>query len=511
METVTTIERSIENSNQYITFYLGDEMYGVAIKYLQEIIRVPEVVKVPRAPQYIRGLANLRGTILTIVDCRLRLGLAKAEDTEASRVIVLTADDKRLGYVVDRVAGVISIRRDEIEEISGEETAVDFLEGVARIEDGEKLVMLLDARRLIKSWEGEASKKLVNTINHTRINEDNKKSMDTTSEEQLQLISFKIGNEEYGIEVANVQEIVRNSEEINEIPNTPPYILGIISLRNRILPIVSMRRLFHMEECASDERSRIIVTHVKEEDCSYTVGFRVDVVSEVLRIARTSIDPVPPLLKGKGIEEISGICKLEGGRRLVYVLDPKKMFSHGLKESADILRSCGDDGEMEVIDEKDEEEQLVSFVVDGMECAFSIEDVREIIRLTDILAVPKAPDFVEGVINLRGIIVPVIDLRKKFGLKKADRDEHNRIVIVEISGRRTGLIVDSVKEVLKIKRSHIESTPEILVEEIEQRFIRGIAKFDGANRMIILLSAEEVLSGKEKKELMEIDKIEQGE
>lgn len=501
-------ERSIDSS-QYITFYLGNEMYGVAIQYLQEIIRVPDVIKVPRVPLYIRGLTNLRGTILTIVDCRLRLGLAKEEDTEASRVIVLTADDKRLGYVVDRVAGVISIRRDEIEEISGAEAKGDFLEGVARIEDGGKLVMLLDANRLLKSWDGETGKK--NVICRTQINEDHKKSMDSAGEEQLQLISFKIGGEEYGIEVANVQEIVRFSEEINEVPNTPPYILGIISLRSKVLPIVSLRRLFCMEECAFDEKSRIIVTHIDEEDCSYTVGFRVDVVSEVLRVAKASIVSMPPLLKDRDSEEISGICKLDGARRLVYILDPKKMFSHRLKDSADILRSCGDDDRMEVIEERDEEEQLVSFVLEGIECAFSIEDVREIIRLTDIVAVPKAPDFVEGVINLRGVIVPVIDLRKKFGLKESERSEHNRIVIVEISGRCTGFIVDSVKEVLKVKRSQIENTPEILVDEIDQRFIRGIAKFDGANRMIILLSAEEVLSWKEKEELMEINEEKLGE
>ncbi|MGB9833145.1 MAG: chemotaxis protein CheW [Caldisericum exile] len=319
------------------------------------------------------------------------------------------------------------------------------------------------------------------------------------------MISFKIGDEEYGIEVTNVQEIVRFSDEISKVPNLPDYILGIISLRNRVLPIVSLRRLFNMEECAFDERSRIIVVNIDEGDYLYKVGFRVDIVSEVLRIPKGSIEPVPPLLKDKDSEEISGICKLNGGSRLIYLLDPKKVLSHRLKESADILRSCEDDDRMEVINESDKEEQLVSFMVAGIECAFPIEDVREIIRLTDIVSVPKAPDFVEGVINLRGVIIPVIDLRKKFGLEGSRRGEHNRIVIVEISGKRIGLIVDSVKEVLKVKRSQIEITPEILMHEIEQRFIRGIVKFDRSNRMIILLSAEEVLSGKEKKELMEIN------
>ncbi|SHF81926.1 purine-binding chemotaxis protein CheW [Caldanaerobius fijiensis DSM 17918] len=510
MELMNTREMSGNDDLQCVTFYLGNEMYGINMRYLQEIIRVPDVVKVPRTPSYIRGLANLRGTILTVVDCRLRLGLASSEDTDASRVIVLTAGSKKLGYVVDRVAGVITIHKDEIEKKSGSETAADFLEGIAKIEKGKKLVMLLDAEKLLNYREGEIIKEDIEVRNNNVISvvqENNKEKTKGSNEEQLQMISFKIGNEEYGIEVGSVQEIVRFSEEVSEVPNVPPYILGVISLRNKVLPIVSLRRLFHMEECSFDERSRIVVIRIDEDGISYTVGLRVDVVLEVLRIAKVSVAPVPPLLRVKDSEEISGICKLNEGSRLVYVLDPKKLFSYKLRESADILRTQEGDERVEVVDANDEEEQLVSFLVEGIECAFPIEDVREIIRPTEIIAVPKAPDFVEGVINLRGTIVPVIDLRKKFGLTQKNRDDRNRIVIVEISGRYTGLVVDSVKEVLKIKHSQIEGTPEILMDEIDQRFIRGIAKFDEYNRMIILLSVEEVLSGKEKNELMAIDEI----
>ncbi|AEM79563.1 chemotaxis protein CheW [Thermoanaerobacter wiegelii] len=508
MELINTRDMSKKDGLQCVTFHLGDEMYGIDMRYLQEIIRVPDVVKVPGTPSHIRGLANLRGTILTIVDCRLRLGLQRKEDTEASRVIVLTAGNKKLGYVVDEVVGVISIHEDEIEKGSGSETAADFVEGIAKIEKGKKLVVLLDAKKLLNLREGETIKEGIEVSKNNIVNivqESEKKNADAANGEQLQMISFKIGEEEYGIEVGSVQEIVRFSGEVSEVPNTPPYILGVISLRNKVLPIVSLRRLFNMEECSFDERSRIVVTSIEENGFSYTVGLRVDLVLEVLRIDRVAVAPVPPLLKAKDSEEISGICKLNEGSRLVYVLDPKKLFSYRLRESADILRTQDGDERMKVVDAKDEEEQLVSFLVDGIECAFPIEDVREIIRPTEIIAVPKAPDFVEGVINLRGTIVPVIDLRKKFGLKEKNRDDRNRIVIVEISGRHTGLIVDSVKEVLKVRHSQIEDTPEILMDEIDQRFMKGIAKFDGANRMIILLSVEEVLSGKEKRELMAID------
>lgn len=507
MELINTKDVARKNGLQCVTFHLGDEIYGIDMRYLQEIIRVPDVVKVPGTPSYIRGLANLRGTILPIVDCRLRLGLKRNEDTEASRVIVLTAGNKKLGYVVDQVVGVISIHEKEIEKGSGSETAADFVEGIAKIEKGKKLIMLLDAKKLLNFRDGETIKEEVEVSKNNTINifqESEKKNADANGE-QLEMISFKIGEEEYGIEVGSVQEIVRFSGEVSEVPNTPPYILGVISLRNKVLPIVSLRRLFNMEECSFDERSRIVVTSINENGFTSTVGLKVDLVLEVLRIDRVAVTPVPPLLKTKDSEEISGICKLNEGNRLVYILDPKKLFSHRLRESADILRAQGGDEEMKVVDTKEEEEQLVTFLVDGIECAFSIEDVREIIRPTEIIAVPKAPDFVEGVINLRGTIVPVIDLRKKFGLKEKNRDDRNRIVIVEISGRHTGLVVDSVKEVVKIGHSQIEDTPEILMDEIDQRFIKGIAKFDETNRMIILLSVEEVLSGKEKKELMAID------
>ncbi|MCP2238989.1 chemotaxis protein CheW [Thermoanaerobacterium thermosaccharolyticum] len=508
MELINTKDISKKDGRQYIIFYLGNEMFGIDMLYLQEIMRIPDVVKVPCTPAYIRGITNLRGTILTIVDCRLRLGLEKSDDTESSRVIVLTAEHKKLGYVVDQLVGVISFNEDELDKGSTSETAADFVDGVVKIENSQKLVMLLDAKKLLNLHNEESLKEdaEINKNNNHDIFSEREEENTDTNEEQLQMISFKIGKEEYGIEVSDVQEIVRFSSDVHEVPNTPPYILGIISLRNKVLPIVSLRRLFDMEECALDERSRIVVTKIEENDFSYLVGFRVDLVLEVLRIDKNAVLPVPPLLNTKDSEEISGICKLDEGSRLVYILDPKKLFKNRLRENVDILRTHVDDQEINVIDAKDEDEQLVSFLVDGIECAFPIVDVKEIMSSTEIMVVPKAPDFVEGIINLRGVIVPVIDLRKRFGLKEKNLDDYNRIVLVDISGRYTGLIVDSVKEVLKVGRSQIDSTPEILVDEIDQRFIEGIVKFDSSDRMVILLSVEDILSGKEKKELMSIDK-----
>ncbi|MBC7325968.1 MAG: purine-binding chemotaxis protein CheW, partial [Moorella sp. (in: Bacteria)] len=88
---------------QHVVFFVGNEAYGVEIKYVQEILRVPGMVKVPRTPPYLEGLANLRGNILTVVNTSVRFGLEKQPLSDASRVIVLDDGRKRLGFIVDRV------------------------------------------------------------------------------------------------------------------------------------------------------------------------------------------------------------------------------------------------------------------------------------------------------------------------------------------------------------------------------------------------------------------------
>lgn len=128
--------------------------------------------------------------------------------------------------------------------------------------------------------------------------------------------------------------------------------------------------------------------------------------------------------------------------------------------------------------------QLVSFEV-GKECfAVPITKIQEIIRITNIVTIPKSPEFVEGVINLRGKVIPVVDLKKRFVLPEKEHDSRTRIVVAEIEGLTIGLIVDAVAEVMRAEASSFEKTPS-LVAGVEQRFIEGIVK-DGEQMFIVL-------------------------
>lgn len=138
---------------------------------------------------------------------------------------------------------------------------------------------------------------------------------------------------------------------------------------------------------------------------------------------------------------------------------------------------------------------LVTFNLLGEEFGMPILDVREIIRMVDITPVPHAPTFVEGVINLRGQILPVIDLRKRFNIQSTERMEDTRIIVVEINNSLLGLIVDGVKEVLRIPSDSVSPPPQIVANGIGAEYIKGIANHD--DKMIILIDLNRVFSQEE--------------
>jgi purine-binding chemotaxis protein CheW len=141
--------------------------------------------------------------------------------------------------------------------------------------------------------------------------------------------------------------------------------------------------------------------------------------------------------------------------------------------------------------------QLVSFNIGDEEFGVDILRVREINRMVDITRIPNAPDFVDGVINLRGKVIPIIDLRTRLGMERKPYDKSTRIVIVELQGRIVGFVVDAVSEVLRIPRSVTEAPPQ--VGGIKAEYITAVGKLE--DRLIILLDLEKVLSTEEQSEL----------
>jgi purine-binding chemotaxis protein CheW len=153
--------------------------------------------------------------------------------------------------------------------------------------------------------------------------------------------------------------------------------------------------------------------------------------------------------------------------------------------------------------QKDSQEllQLVSFNIGNEEFGIDILKVQEIIRLIAITKVPNSPEFVEGVVNLRGKVIPVIDLRIKLRMVKKEHNNNTRIIVVEINNTTVGFIVDAVSEVLRIPKNITEPPPPI-VAGIDSDYITAVGKLE--DRLLILLDLEKILSLKEKEELVEV-------
>lgn len=147
-------------------------------------------------------------------------------------------------------------------------------------------------------------------------------------------------------------------------------------------------------------------------------------------------------------------------------------------------------------DTHDELIQLVSFNLDQEEYGVDVLKVREIIRMPIVTRVPNTPNYVEGVINLRGKVVPIICMRKKFSLPQSDHDKQTRIMVMDMEGELMGFIVDAVSEVIRISGSEIQPSPAMVAGGIDQECIAGV--INQAEHLLVLLNLEKMFSRDEK-------------
>ncbi|CAI8932024.1 chemotaxis protein CheW [Methylocaldum szegediense] len=135
--------------NQWVTFRLGDETYGINVMQVQEVLRVTEIAPVPGAPEYVVGIINLRGNVVTVIDTRKRFGLTPQEPDDASRIVIIEAADQVIGILVDSVAEVVELRASEIESAPniGNEESARYIQGVTS--HGGRLLILVDLNQLL--------------------------------------------------------------------------------------------------------------------------------------------------------------------------------------------------------------------------------------------------------------------------------------------------------------------------------------------------------------------------
>ncbi len=479
-----------DGTRRFLTFRLDRRLYALAAEDVVEVIRMPQAARVPQAPKALLGIANLRGAVLPLASLR---GLLDMEESgvESARAIVLGGASPA-ALAVDTVEALVTVASDRIEtrqaELAaapGEQVTGAFQvegSGVAKILDVKSLLDKAFAQRLARTRQPAARAPAA-------IRQD--EQSDAANHDVL--VTFDVANQEYALALSAVQEIVLAPDSVTSMPHAEALVIGMMAFRDRLLPLLSLRGLLGFAPAGiSGAREKVLVTSVG----GAVVGLVADRARAIVSADRGLIDPVPAVLAARsgGEARIKAIYRGEDGRRLISILSPEQLFREDVMQR---LGSGQGNAAPQTAPSAAAERQFLVFRLGGDEFGLPIETVDEVAVVPEqITRLPKTPKFLEGVVNLRGEVLPVVDQRRRFDMPKLERGEGRRLIVVRTERHRAGLIVDSVSEVLRSTADAIEPPPD-LTGDIT-RLVHGVINLQGQSRIILLLDPAELLTRAER-------------
>ena len=479
-------------AQRFLTFRVDDHLYALPVEDVSAIIGVPPVARVPQSSKSLLGLANLRGSVIPIVSLRGLLGRDVEGAAETIRAIML--DGLSVALTVDAVEALVSLDPSRVETRQAELTVEpgERLRGAFQSQIDQDVTKILDVQGMLAATFGKPVRsrrvaRVPDRIIPTR-------GVAEAADDQQLLVTFDVADQEYALALNAVQEIVSFPETLAVAPRAEMVLLGVTSYRDRLLPLLSLRSLLGFSAASTAlETEKVIVTQVG----GVLVGLVADRMRAILRADARSIDPAPAMLAARtgGEARIKAIFRGEGGKRLVSVLSPEQLFRE------DVMQRLGDPS-MTVPSQpaertNGESVQFLVFRLGEEEFGLPIAAVDEVARVPDrITRVPKTPEFLEGVVNLRGEVLPVVDQRRRFDLPQFPGGDGQRLLVVRTERHRAGLIVDSVSEVLRIPVDAIE--PAFEFSEETSRLVSGVINLEAKGRLILLLDPASLLSGAER-------------
>ncbi len=483
------VAREDDDSESLLVFQLAGESFALRLAGVAEIIRLPGLAQMPLVPPSLLGLANLRGTVLPVISLRVLLQLPDTEANEQTRVIVMRGD-AAVGFVVDRVNHLLALAAHQIEHDDAGAGATDpaLLDGTIKGSEGQSTIKLLNPSRLVSGQFARLGVSTTRTESRATVAVNNASVAPVRT--LVSLLSFYLGDQEYALPLDRVREIIPLPDHIPALPRPETAVLGVITLRDRLLPLVSLRALLGMAaDGVGGPRGKVVVLSLGNG----AVGVVVDATREILRVDPDIIDAAPALLtRGEGDAEIASICRLEGGRRLMALLSPDRLFRSELVRR--ILAEQASTGETGPQSEANAmiDEQFIIFRLGDQDYGLPIVAVSEIARRPDhITRLPKAPPFVDGVMNLRGSVVAIIDLRRRFDLNTTEHAGSQRILTVAIGAVVAGFLVDSVSEIMKVQIDAIQPAPELSPDQM--RLISRVINLEAKGRMVLLVDPAQLL------------------
>lgn len=437
-----------------LTFEAGGEPLTVDAAAVREIVGRPRITRIPHAPASLEGVASVRGTAVPILSVSILRGRKRSPGTQ----VLILNQEPPVGLLVDSVAAIKS---------AGAGTPLD-----------------LDA--LLRPAVKPANRRKTDRAAAVRT------AISGEAAPHLGMLVFAVGEQEFALPLDQVKEALPLSDQIASVPNADKAIVGTMDYRGVLLPLFSLGILLAIKARDHAARPGIVIALVRGRP----VGLVVDELRSVARVPTDALDAVPSVIARRMSEaKISAICRLDGGRRLVSILDAGQLLE-GL--GADMLP------EIDAMSASDDQaaaqmsHPFLIFQIGSQTFGLPAAVVEEIVQRPEHLTkIPRAPGFIEGAMNLRGKVVPVIDQRARFGTAGSSYSRA-RVVVVSMGSLKAGFVVDDVKELLRIPQSAITLAPEI--NEGTKVFDR-VAVLDGGDRIVLLIDPAELLDGTERQML----------
>jgi purine-binding chemotaxis protein CheW len=424
------------------------------------------MIRVPHGPPKLAGLANLRGTatpIYVLADL-----LSRSDGGEAHWVIVLNQKPS-WGVLVDRVeavsdghaveSGVMSVseagqnRQVALNDLLAEQTPA-FRPRAAVAE-------AVVAQTLVEDRQGA----------------------------EVGLLAFTVAGQNYALPLSEIAEVASLPDGI-----TVGRVLSRSKamVRGARIDLISPGRLLGLEDLRITGNERVIVMTVAGKRAGLVVGG----ARAVVRAPQSSICTPPSRFNRDGDKaRIHAVLRMPDGPGFMSLLTVASLF-HG-EQTQTTERSAA---APEEIRSRDKLNRFIIFRIDREDYAVAIDKVGEIVRLPGaITRVPGAPDFVAGAINLRGKVVPILDQRTRFGAVAAAADRDDRILVVDIGGRRAGLLVDAVSDIIEVGESQITEAPEL--SAVQQRLFDHVITLEQGGHMILVVDPAALLSPAEHDQL----------
>ncbi len=417
---------------QALIFKLDGCEYAINNDLLLQIIRIPELTRISYVSKSILGLCSINGQIIPVLDT-LKLLVSDESDSNIdildinARILLIKHEELFLAFVVQEVVTSIDVISKDMEFMDNEDSPI-----IGFMKYQESVVQILSFDRLIQN----AKMPILQSKNIHEVQKQEKVKKNIEYREEEQYLIFNMGDEKFALFIDLLREIIVNRDHITPIANTPDEVLGLITIRNEVLPVIDLRIYFKKTPIKSN-KNRILIVRVGDS----IVGVLVDAILDIKELKKSEIEILPEKFRDF---KISGISKQNSDLISVISKDYLKTLS---KNVLAYTQTQDRDSEKELGRRRsDLFNEVAIFSLGEEEFAIDMQDVNEIIRYENFTVIPSVDDYIVGMINLRGEILPVISLKSKLGYQNSFNDD-SKILISTLDGEKLGILVDEVQEI----------------------------------------------------------------